>query len=204
MAILYNLMLRRNYSFKGLNMEKELTRKYYDEEITTENQQKNVKRAAEIYTEYGNYIYSIIRGNVNSDWEAEDVYQDFFLSLVHRPVPDNIDNIKSYLYRAVMNDIFDAIRRTQSYKTRIYRHSQFKQFKAENRSPLKTMIAREKMGEIYNLIKEYLPEHEGQAVIQRYYYDKNTQEAAEELGVTKRSLSRYLCTGVKKLKKLMA
>jgi RNA polymerase sigma factor (sigma-70 family) len=177
--------------------------KFIDREAATKNQEFNVEMAANIYAKYGDYIYSIIYANIGADLEADDVYQDFFLSLVHRPIPNNIDNIKSYIYRAVVNDILDMVRKNKSYKLRINKHAQLKKIEIGPKDLIHTVIKNEEVVNMLKIIDECLPKHEGQAVIQRYYNEKNMQAVAEELGINKRSLSRYLCTGVKKLKKLV-
>ncbi|MHC4792547.1 MAG: RNA polymerase sigma factor, partial [Planctomycetota bacterium] len=65
----------------------------------------NVNHAAKIFSEYGDFIRGVIRYQVGNDAQADDLFQDFFLSLVSRPVPADIQNIKKYLYRAITNDI---------------------------------------------------------------------------------------------------
>jgi RNA polymerase sigma factor (sigma-70 family) len=161
-----------------------------------------VKMATRIFEEYGDFIYAMIRYNVKNDSEVDDIFQQFFLSLVHRPIPQNIDNVKSYIYRAIVNDIFDVARRNKSYRVRILKYAQYQKPEFYDTDALNIAEKIEQTNKMLGIIEKHLPRHEGQAVIHRYYYGKNICEAAEEMGVSKRSLSRYLCTGLKKLKKL--
>ncbi|MHC4637361.1 MAG: hypothetical protein ACYTBP_06355, partial [Planctomycetota bacterium] len=59
-----------------------------------ENNQDSVKYAAEIFDKYGSIIRAVIRANINDKSQQEDIFQDFFISLVHRPIPKYIDNVK--------------------------------------------------------------------------------------------------------------
>ena len=42
--------------------------------------QNNVKMAAEIFDEYGDEIRAIIKFNIKSETETDDIFQEFFLS----------------------------------------------------------------------------------------------------------------------------
>ena len=71
---------------------------------------ENVNSATKIFDEYGDFIYSVIRYKVKDEASAEDLYQDFFLSLVSSPIRKEVKDMKSYLYRAIINKIFDTKR----------------------------------------------------------------------------------------------
>ena len=79
------------------------------------NGRVNVEKAARIFDEYGEFIFGVILSKVQDKNLAEDLYQDFFLSLVSRPITPDVRNIKSYLYKSLTNDIIDAGRRTERY-----------------------------------------------------------------------------------------
>jgi len=70
----------------------------------------NIQRASLIFFEYSDFIRSVIRYRIYDKSRIEDLYQDFFLSLVLRPIPSSVRNIKSYIYRVISCDIKDQIR----------------------------------------------------------------------------------------------
>ena len=74
---------------------------------------KNVGVAAEIVSEYSDFIYMVIYSQVKNKSRVDDIFQDFFISLVSKPIPHNVKNIKSYLYKAVSNDIVDTQRQME-------------------------------------------------------------------------------------------
>ena len=67
--------------------------------------QSNTGLAEKIFEEHGDFIHSIIRFNVNNKVEAEDVFQDFFLSLISKPIPEEVQNLRGFLYRVVSDNV---------------------------------------------------------------------------------------------------
>ncbi len=91
-----------------------------EESISNEsNMRYNVEAASSIFAEYGSFIHTVIRCQVKNEAQADGIFQDFFLSIVCKPIPGGVNNIKSYLYRAITNDIIEATRRVEKY--RVYR-----------------------------------------------------------------------------------
>ena len=78
--------------------------------------------AANVFDKYGDFVRAVIRHNVGNAAYADDLFQDFFLSLMCKPIPPDVKNIRGYLYRAITNDIRDAARRVKRYQKhmRIY------------------------------------------------------------------------------------
>ena len=56
-------------------------------EITTKESERlnNVERAAQIFSEYGDFILAVIHYQTSNHAQADDLFQDFFLS---REIPD--------------------------------------------------------------------------------------------------------------------
>jgi len=166
------------------------------------NNAEPVRRAAAIFDEHGRIIRSIIRSHVNNDAEVDDIYQDFFLSLVHKPVPERIRDTKSYLYRALRNDVLDAARKKSSYQARIQKYARFRRQQQPDHNPADTIIRDEQMQKALELIDRELRPREAEAMIRRYACDQTVTEAAEKMGVTKRTLSRYVCVGLRKIRRI--
>lgn len=171
--------------------------------MTEENLYKRVKKATGIYEEFGEIIQTMIRFHSNNDSEAEDLYQDFFLSLVRKPIPAEVKRIKSYLFRAIRNDVLDVARSKKSYRDRIYKYQVKKSASANLESVEETIIRKEQAEEMLQLVRENLPPNESQVVLQRCYHDSDTEETASKIGVDKRTVSRYLCVGLRKIRQLV-
>lgn len=165
--------------------------------------QTKVKLATEIFAEHGNEILAIIRFNVNDKSRADDIFQDFFLSIVYQPVPKGIKNVKGYLYRGAINDVIDAARRTKSYRARIHRYAEYRKYSIIHEDPQNIVIQAEERQKMIQLIERQLPPREAEAVIKRYGRDISISDAAREMHVNKRTFSRYLCLGLKKIRQFL-
>ncbi|MHC4084083.1 MAG: RNA polymerase sigma factor [Planctomycetota bacterium] len=163
----------------------------------------NVERATGIFDKYGDFIRSVIRFHIRNEPEAEDVFQDLFLSLVARPIPLEVQNVKGYLYKILCDTVKDAYRRINRYQSRINRYTRRNLYVAENR-PETELISVEETEKMFDLIERQLPAQEALAVTLRYREHYNTGEVAEMMGVKQRSVSRYVSVGLKKISNVFA
>lgn len=162
--------------------------------------QKRVERAARIFKEYGDLIRAIIRSNLPEGADANDIFQDFFLSLISNPVSDTEQNIEAYLYRAIKNDIADAARRTKSYRRRIQRYAERHRYGITSEAPNAIVAKSQEVLKMFQIGKHKLAPREFQAIIERFANDLSTDEAARKMCVSKKTYSQYLWTGLKKIR----
>ncbi len=85
---------------------------------------KNVGVAARIVSEYTDFIYMVICSQVQNKSRVDDIFQNFFISLVFKPIPEDVKNIKSYLYKAICNDIVDTQRQSERYREQIKKYKE--------------------------------------------------------------------------------
>ena len=71
----------------------------------------------------------------------------------------------------------------------------------KTKTPDDIVSCAEVLCQIFDIVKDQLLQHEREAIIQKYCYDKNTVEMADSMGINRRSVSCYLCTGLKKIRK---
>ena len=100
----------------------------------------DVEAASKVFLEHGDFIRTIIRQKVRSEVEVEDLFHDLFLSLATKPVPPNIQNVRSYLYRALSTDIIDSRRRIKVYLTPIHKHHAYSIYDKVDRDPKSVLI----------------------------------------------------------------
>ena len=158
----------------------------------------SVDRAASIFDKYGDFIRLVIRYHVKSEAEAEDLFQDLFLSMVAKPIPREVQNLRGFLYKLISDTVKDAYRRKIRYQTRIYKYGKRKPRTVENR-PETSLIDMEEAGKMFDLIERHLPTKEALAVKLRFKNECDTEEAADIMGVKPRSVSRYVSIGLKKI-----
>ena len=166
----------------------------------TSDCQNNVGTATEIVSEYSDFIYMVIYSQVKNKSHVDDIFQDFFLSLVSKPPPQDVKNIKSYLYRAISNDIIDTQRQVEDYKEKIKKYRERSNFSINNSGPENALIKEEQKNKMFDLIKRRLTSSQSQAIALRYGTNHTIKEVAEKMGVKSTSVSRYICTGLRKMR----
>jgi RNA polymerase sigma factor (sigma-70 family) len=165
--------------------------------------QKRVELTAEIFEKHGDTIRAFINHHVNGSSEADDIYQTLFLSLVRRPVPLHVRNVVGYLYRAIQNDAIDAARRRKSYQDLISRYADDPMHKTVQEDVQSMVIEAEDARRTVQSIRRHLRRHEAQAIIERFGCNHNSHDIAKTMCIKKRTLSRYVCTGLKKLRQII-
>ena len=160
---------------------------------------QNVKLAANIFEEYADTIRTSISTHINNRTDIDDIFQDFFLSLVQKPVPQEIKNIKAYLNKSIKNDVLDNAIQTKSFHLRNHKYAQLHARHFEFPAPDEIAIYAEDIRQLFDIVENQLPQHESKAIIQKFRHGRDTHEAAEAMGINKRSFSHCLCTGLKKL-----
>jgi RNA polymerase sigma factor (sigma-70 family) len=163
----------------------------------------NVARAAEIFSLHGDFIRATIRYRIGDNTLVDDLYQDFFLSLVARPIPADVRNVKNYLYRAIINDSFDAVRRVEKYQDRIQRYAKRIENPVNKNHPENALIETEKTEKMFKAIERFLSTSESQAVTLKFKNDSSIGEVAKQMAVNKRSVSRYISVGLRKFRQFL-
>ena len=163
-------------------------------------QRENVAAAIRVFSEHGRAIKSMIAYHVKDPSAAEDIYQDLFVSLVNRPIPDHVKTPLSYLWRAVVNDIKDAGRKRASYEGMREKYRLRSGNDVGTDDPYPMLEVQERIERLVLLIQKHLRPHEARAVLDRYILCKSLADSAKDSNVRTRTLSRYLCTGRKTLR----
>ncbi len=160
----------------------------------------NVGYATEIFAEYGDFIHSVIYSQVKNKAQVDDIFQDLFLSLVYKPIPQNVKNIKGYLYRAITNDIIDATRRVENYNNHMHKYAQHLNHSINKRTPENAFIDVEETNKMFEFIKGQLTNSQSQAITLRYRAHQSIKVVAEKMGIKSTSVSRYISTGLTKIR----
>lgn len=163
----------------------------------------NVRLATKIFDEYGYFIRTVINCRMRNEHCRNDIYNDFFLSLVRRPIPEEIANVKSYLYRAICNDICDAKRRLDRYEQHLHRHRQLPGRAKSAVAADKGLTDTDEACKLFEVIEMQLSSSEAKVLKLRYKNELNNSEIAECLNVGHASVSTYMSTGLKKLREII-
>lgn len=163
----------------------------------------SVDTAHNVFAEHGNFIQAVIHSRIKNKAEADDIFQNFFLSLVHKPVPEDVKDIKSYLYKAIINDTVDAARRVERYQALVHRYSEQLNFSINRIGPEDALTINEETDKVLGLISRQLRRSEFQAITLRYGNCADINEVAEKMGVNSGTVRRYISVGLAKVRKLL-
>lgn len=163
-----------------------------------------VKAAARVIAEHSTFIRNIIHYQADNEFLEEDLFQEFFLSLVRRPLPSDTRDVRKYLYRAITNDVIDAIRQRATRRSYLKKYGQIGQISINKSTPEDALAEVEDQTLVFGRVAGQLRKKEAEAVTLRYRDDYSIAEIAREMGVTKRSVSRYLAAGLRRLRQALA
>jgi len=169
----------------------------------TDQYRNNVDMAARVLAEHGSFIRAVILSKVKDKTQADDIFQGVFLNLVCKPVPKYVRDVRSYLYRAITNDAFDHIRRMERYEALVGRCSQQYGYYINKPSAEDALITEEEIGKVLGVIERQLNRFESKAIALRYRSCLSIREVAERMNIKTRSVSRYICVGIKKIRRYL-
>lgn len=163
-----------------------------------------VEAASALFHEHGAFIRTTIRFLAKSEFQVDDLFQQFFISLVTRPVPTDVENIKSYLYRAITNDIVDSARRRARQRKHFEKLAEELRNSVHKRAPAYAVIREEDGDATLTCLTRQLRKREAEAVMLRYQDDRSIPEIARMMGVDCRTVSHYLAAALRRLRRICA
>jgi RNA polymerase sigma factor (sigma-70 family) len=161
----------------------------------------NVGVATKIFEEYGNFIKQVIDFKINNPSLADDLYQEFFLTLSTKPIPSDIKNMKGFLFYAITKDIIDSVRRIVRYQENLKKYTDYYQAVNKLDASVADGNGAADVEKMFQAIENHLSHREAQAVRLRYKHAYNSQEASEKMGITSRSFHRYVSVGLSKIRR---
>ncbi len=161
-----------------------------------------VAAAAKIFDDHGSFIRIVIRSHVQDKHLADDLFQDFFLSLISKPLPGGLENIKGYLYRAITNDVVDATRRIMKYRDCARKHAERSKHLDSQKTPKETLQKMEDAEIVLKLIEKRLPCTQAEAVSLRYMDSRKVKEIAKTMGVANATARAYVNDAIVRIRRL--
>ena len=163
--------------------------------------QHRVELARRLFVAHGEFIYSVIRYFTSNNEYIDDLFHDVFLFFVAKPVPDDVLNIRGYLYKVVLDKVRDWQRSHIRYQVKIRRYNEIKS--KQSGTSDKEVDLSENVQKIFSLIENHLSKTEGRAIALRYKKQYAIEEVAKEMNIKPRSASRYISVGLKKIRSLL-
>ncbi|OHB64522.1 MAG: hypothetical protein A2Y76_01450 [Planctomycetes bacterium RBG_13_60_9] len=161
--------------------------------------------ATRIFAEHGEFIRRVILFHVHEASRVEDVFQELFLKLVEQPIPANVVNVRGYLYQAIINDAADLARRQQDHRRHMEKYArQLRNSIHKRPSPTAILEEMEESESRFAYLVRRLRHREAQVVTLRYRDNYTVAEIAEKIGLHRRTVSRYLTSGLRELRRMLA
>jgi RNA polymerase sigma factor (sigma-70 family) len=164
----------------------------------------NIASAARIFEKHGRFIYSVICYKTSDESLVDDLFQDFFLALAAKPVSLDGHKLKAFLYRAIVNDIFDAVRRIKRYRNLLEEYAKNRELTINNLRHKNAYSIGERVELIMENAWELLSPKETKAISLRYLDGYSIAEVADKMKVKPESVSRYICVGLDKIRKSLS
>jgi len=167
------------------------------------NLSDRVNASAAVFEEYAGFIKWAIRSKLANESLVEDLFQDFFLTLIANPVPRDIRDTKSYLFRMISHDVIDACRRRKNYQALIKKYAEKAPSCVNNSMPENALLSSEETNKMFKALGKLLPASKAEAVALRYKYGYSTNEIAMKMRIKNGSVNRYIWGGISKLRQLL-
>jgi RNA polymerase sigma factor (sigma-70 family) len=163
----------------------------------------NIDIASEIFIEYWDFIYSVIRFKAGNEGVIDDLFQNFFLSLVQNPPAQDVKNIKGYLYRAIMNDVIDNARYVERYHNLINGYAEHSRYNKSQTFREDNILDFEEINKVIDYIDKKLEFNEANAIKLRFKDELKIREIAEKIGVDNTTAWRYITKGLSEIRRFL-
>lgn len=164
---------------------------------------QRVVSAAEVFSRYGEDIRAMIGFNVKDPSKADDAFQNLFICLVYDPIPPYVTDVKAYLYRVIVNDVYDTFRRRKIDQESVEKYAETRKHDAAQEDPLENVIEAEETRQMLKVIERQLPKHQAMVITHHFENGLNANSTAEKMNVRKRSIYRYFSAAKKKMRELI-
>jgi RNA polymerase sigma factor (sigma-70 family) len=135
---------------------------------------------------------------------AEDILQNFFLSLILKPLPPETKDIRSYLYRSLINDIKDFNRREKTHRQKIRNYRDYliqkSNFGIVVDAPDLGLTRKEQANRIFTIANTRLAPHMRITFNLRYKLGYRIGQISKTTGVKKNVIRVYLTSARKMIR----
>jgi RNA polymerase sigma factor (sigma-70 family) len=167
-----------------------------------DKQGNNIDSVAKLLAEHGEFIYRVALNKTNDKNAADDLVQNFLLSVISNPIPHYIENVKSYIYKAIVNDNLDSIRKIKGAEAFFKKYCKNSNFLIHNDDSQNAYNREEWVSKIFAIMSNELTSFELQAIKLKYKDECSIEDIAKKMNIKKASVSKYICVGLKKIKKV--
>lgn len=174
---------------------------YSDLELIEEMKQGKLGAFRELYVRYADLIYRHIRVRVNSTFDADDIFQEFFIHIWEKRESLNIEtNVRAYLLVALKHHILNTIKEQQ---IRQKYHEASSQQRGEADEDVLGKITSKDLKEQLRKAVDRFPERLKMVYILSREENLSVREIAERLSVSEQTVKNQLTDILRRLKNEM-
>jgi RNA polymerase sigma-70 factor, ECF subfamily len=164
--------------------------------IRNEKYELKEEAFAELYARYSRGIYAYCRRILGNESEAEDIFQETFLSFLKSTEKEReMTNVQAFLLRIARNLCLNENRQKRS---RVFSLDDFDLGTEDNR------MERTEITKIIVSTLELLPEEQKEAVILQIYHDMTYQDMSEFLGLPVSTVRNRVTRGKQQIRNILA
>lgn len=170
-----------------------------DMELVAEVREGKLGAFRELYVRYSDLIYRNILVRVNSSFDADDIFQDFFIKLWEKREMLQIEtDVKAYLLVALKNHILNTIKERQ---IRLKYHEAAQQFREETEDYTWVNVISEDLKDCLQKTVDRFPPRLKTIYILSREQNLSVKEIAEKLTVSEQTVKNQLTDILKRLRK---
>lgn len=164
---------------------------------------QRVCSAAEVFSRYSSQIRAIIAFHLDDKSKIDDVFQQFFISLVYNPIPAHIQKVEKYLYKALANDVIDACRQANQYRESLQKYAEQHRYDKAAEDPQDKVLQVEATKDMFQLLEKRLSKLQAEVVWQHYGKGLSRTDTATKTNLDEGKVIRYISLARKKMRKFI-
>lgn len=172
--------------------------KYTDSELAVLMAEGDTVAFREIYQRYSGPLYIFAYKKLKNEAEARDVVHDVFIWLLEKEQSLSLKtSLSNYLYKSVLNKVFDIFRKKDTFQRYIDKGEHFIDVDSQETD----YLIREK--DILELIEKEIanmPPRMRQVYELKYREHLNAEQISEKLGITQHTVKTHVKHAIKHLK----
>lgn len=151
----------------------------------------------ELYRRFSDIVYRNILVRVNSSFDADDIFQDFFVKLWENREKLQIDsNVRGYLLVALKNHILNSIKESQ---IRLRHHGKQPGPDTDADHEWVKLVSRDILDQLQRVVDRFPPRMKA-IYVQRREQDMSIKEIAEKLSISEQTVKNQLGESLRRLK----
>lgn len=171
---------------------------YTDKELADRIRSADDRAFKEIYDRYNKLLYLFAYNKLRNKEEAKDIVQDVFAWLLNNRSSFAVNSsVSSFLYKSVLNKIFDIFRHQSVIRKYI---EQGEHYIDVDSTETDYLIREKDIAQMIRLEIDAMPQKMKEVYLLRFEHYLSAKEIAEQLNISENTVNTHLKRATKKLR----